>query len=176
MNIRRKLPITNILYLAVAKWPYIFRGNQRQLKFLAIISINKLSIIPFSCTEYLEPWFYWLCKQNLHKDLVCFNIFEDILPYKILRTSLVNYNDIFRQLLPPDAPVSNYTTYLVYGDKMYRQFSNAVFYMTLIGSSTYEILFLNWTFKSAKHNIHFLNFVLLVLDLLFQSNLTCLQL
>jgi len=48
MNIRRKLQITKIMHLTVAKWPFIYHGKERQFQYLAIICRVMLSVVPFS--------------------------------------------------------------------------------------------------------------------------------
>jgi len=100
MNIRRKLYITNILYLAVAKWPYIYRGNQRQFQSLDIKSRGKRSIAPFIYTETMKPSFHWLSKLVLHRDSSLLNMVEATVPNKhqvILHCSKIT--DCFTQVL-----------------------------------------------------------------------------
>ena len=49
-------------------------GISRLFQSVAIISTDKLSIIPLLYTESLKPRFHSLCKQDLHMELVLLNI------------------------------------------------------------------------------------------------------
>ena len=128
MNIRRILHITNILYFAVAKWPYKYRWKQRQFQSLDIMSIEKHSIAPSVYTETLKPSFQWISKLVLHRDSSLLNMVEAKLPYKHQVTiDSSKITDCCTQLLPPGPCFGDSKTYLIYGDKISSQFKMKCF-------------------------------------------------
>jgi len=114
MNIRRKFHITNILYLAVAKWPYIYRENQRKFQSLGIICTDNILLLHLYTNKL------W---NHLHRDSSLLNMVEATVPNKHqLIPHCSKITDCCTQLLPSGARIGNYKTYLIYEYKISTQF------------------------------------------------------
>ena len=82
MNIRRKLQMINIMYLTLAKWPYIYHRKKRHFLYLVIIYKNTLYIVPNFYAVTLNPWFHWIGNLVLYRDITSLKIFQETVPKK----------------------------------------------------------------------------------------------